>query len=75
MNRFPAATAKEVIKVLGQLGFHEHHQKGSHKIFKRDHDGRRVVVPFHPGKIIPRKTLKALLMDADINVEQFRELL
>ena len=75
MNRFPAVTAKEVIDVLKQLGFYEHHQKGSHKVFKRENDKRRVVVPFHSGKIIPRKTLKSILFDADITLDHFRELL
>ncbi len=75
MNRFPAVTAKEVIKVLKQVGFYEHHQKGSHKIFKRDSDKKRVVVPFHSGSTIPRKTLKSILLDADVSLERFRELL
>jgi predicted RNA binding protein YcfA (HicA-like mRNA interferase family) len=74
MSHFPAVTAKEVVKVLQKAGFYEHHQKGSHKIFKRDFDQRRVVVPFHSGKIIPRKTLRSILLDAEINLEKFREL-
>lgn len=75
MNHFPAITAKDLIKVLQQTGFKEHHQKGSHKVFRRETDRKRVVVPCNSGKIIPRKTLKAILMDADLTVEKFRELL
>lgn len=75
MNHFPAVDAKKVIRVLKQLGFYEHHQKGSHKVFKRDIDKKRAVVPFHVGKIIPPKTLKSILIDADISREKFRELL
>ena len=75
MSYFPAVTAREVIRILNQLGFYEHHQKGSHKVFKRDLDGKRVVVPFHSGKTIPRKTLKSILLDADISIEKFKELL
>jgi len=75
MNHFPAVTAKEVIKALKQIGFYEHHQKGSHKIFKRDSDKRRVVIPFHGGSTIPRKTLKAILLDADLSLEKLKELL
>lgn len=75
MSHFPAVTAKELIKALKVNGFIEHHQKGSHIIFKRETDKRRVVVPFHAGKIIPRKTLKAILLDADLTIEKFRELL
>lgn len=75
MNRFPAVTAKEIIKVLQQAGFYEHHQRGNHKVFKRDADYRRVVVPFHSGRNIPQKTLKSVLIDADINLERLRDLL
>lgn len=75
MSHFPAVTAKELIKVINATGFIEHHQKGSHKVFKRESDKRRVVVAFHAGRVIPRKTLKAILLDADLTVEKFRELL
>jgi predicted RNA binding protein YcfA (HicA-like mRNA interferase family) len=75
MNHFPAITAKEVIKVIKQVGFFEHHQKGSHKVFKRDSDNKRVVVPFHSGRIIHRKTLKSILNDADISLDRFREMI
>lgn len=75
MNRFPAVTAKEVISALQQSGFYEHHQKGSHKVFKRDVDHKRVVVPFHSGKTIPRKTLKSILFDAGLDLDKFKELL
>ena len=75
MSHFPAVSAREVIRILKKLGFYEHHQKGSHKIFKRDNDMKRVVVPFHGSKIIPRKTLKSILLDADINLDKFKELL
>jgi len=75
MSQFPAIDAKEIIRVLKQAGFYEHHQKGSHKIFKRDQDNKRVVVPFHGHRTIPCKTLKSLLLDANISVEQLKELL
>ena len=75
MPKFPALSAKDLIKALQQVGFCEHHQKGSHKVFKRDSDRRRIVIPFHGGKIIPRKTLKAILIDAEISMEKLNELL
>ena len=41
----------------------------------RNADKRRVTVPVHKGKDLPLGTLKAILKDADILVEQFLELL
>ena len=75
MSYFPAISAKDLIRVLKQAGFYEHHQKGSHKIFKRGSDNKRVVVPFHGHTTIPRKTLKSILLDAGISIDQLKNLL
>ena len=37
-------------------------------------DGRHTVIPRHTGKIIKRKTLKSILDDFGITVEEFYEL-
>ncbi len=47
--RLPRVTAAEIIRVLGQLGFVQVRQSGSHRIFKNE-QGQRVTVPFHRGK-------------------------
>ena len=74
-QRFPAVTSKEVIKVLQKVGFEFVRQSGSsHAIYKRKSDNKRTVVPIHPGQIIKRRTLKAILKDADLSVEGFTEL-
>lgn len=74
-KRFPAVTSKEVIKVLESIGFQFVRQSGSsHAIYKRTSDKRRTNVPIHSGKVIKRKTLKAVLKDADLTVEQFQRL-
>lgn len=68
-SRFPAVTPKEVIKVLKKTGFQFLRQSGSsHAIYKRPTDGKRTCVPVHPGKIIKRKTLKAILKDAELSI-------
>ena len=74
-KRFPAVTSREVVKVLESIGFQFVRQSGSsHAIYKRASDKRRTNVPIHSGKIIKRKTLKAILKDADLTVDQFRDL-
>jgi predicted RNA binding protein YcfA (HicA-like mRNA interferase family) len=42
---------------------------------RRASDGKRVTVPVHKGRIVPVGTLRAILRDADISVDEFRELL
>lgn len=73
--RFPAVTSDEVIKVLKKLGFELIRRSGtSHAIFKRASDKKRVNVPVHSGKIIKRRTLKAILDCAGLTVSEFEEL-
>jgi len=63
MPRFPA-------------GFEVARQAGtSHAIYFRARDNRRTVVPIHAGKTIKRRTLAAMLRDADLDVEAFRLLM
>jgi len=74
MERLPRITAVGVIKVLKRAGFFLARQSGSHKVFKNK-AGKRVTVPYHSGKIIHLKILHCILMDADLSVEKFKELL
>ncbi|MDO8126800.1 MAG: type II toxin-antitoxin system HicA family toxin [Candidatus Brocadiales bacterium] len=68
--RLPRVTAKEVERVLVRRGFSYSHAKGSHRSYvKAD---KRVIVPFHPGRIIPPGTLKNILKQAGISVEEFK---
>ena len=73
--RFPAVTSEEVIKVIQKLGFRFKRQSGtSHAIYFRESDKRRTTIPVHKGWIIKKKTLKAILVDCALTVDQFNEL-
>jgi predicted RNA binding protein YcfA (HicA-like mRNA interferase family) len=73
-SRLPRVSATEVIKVLEKIGFVLSRQSGSHKIYKNA-DGRRVTVPYHSATILKLKTLKSILNDAGLTVEEFVDLL
>lgn len=62
----------DAVKALRRLGFATDHQTGSHHV-KRGADGRIVVVPMH--RPIKRGTLRNVLKQAGIAVEQFCEAL
>jgi predicted RNA binding protein YcfA (HicA-like mRNA interferase family) len=72
MNRLPRLTAQEVVQLLEKAGFKLARQRGSHKIFKND-IGKRVTVPFHSGKTLHPKLLKAILSDAEIDVKELKK--
>jgi predicted RNA binding protein YcfA (HicA-like mRNA interferase family) len=66
---------RQIVQTLKRLGFEEQRQRGSHLHMRRPADGRRVTVPMHPGRTIPTGTLRAILRDADVSVDEFRDLL
>ncbi len=73
---FPAVTAKQVVKILEHVGFVFLRQSGSsHAIYKRVVDQRRTVIPMHGHTILKRRTLKSILKDANLTLEEFRRLL
>jgi len=71
----PQVKAKDVIRVARKLDFVFDRQSGSHSIYYRERDKRRIVVPVHSGKDIKPKTLYGIIKDMDIEPEEFKELL
>ena len=63
---------KEVERLAYRLGFVFERQNGGHRVYRRA-DGRSVAIAFHPGDI-PRMTLKKIIRELEISVEQFNEM-
>ena len=67
MPRLKRLTAKQVVKILQNSGFHTHHTKGSHVHLRNSAKLHlRVVVPFH-GKILAPKTIKSIIVQAELD--------
>ena len=64
---------REVAKVALGLGFEFRRQSGSHAIYKRRADGKRVVISIHSGVVKPG-TLHAIIRDMGIGPEEFLRL-
>jgi predicted RNA binding protein YcfA (HicA-like mRNA interferase family) len=73
MTKLPRVSGKECIAALGKAGFYFKRQQGSHIILRRDDPYAQIVVPDH--KELDRGTLRAILRQADVTVEQFIQLL
>jgi predicted RNA binding protein YcfA (HicA-like mRNA interferase family) len=71
----PQVAAKDLIRVVKQLGFELDRQKGSHAVYLRSSDKARVVIPIHAGRDIKQKTLRSIIDDMRITPEKFKELL
>jgi predicted RNA binding protein YcfA (HicA-like mRNA interferase family) len=73
-QKLPRITADETIKALEKAGFFFSRQSGSHKIYKNK-EGKRTTVPYHSGEILHPKTLKSILRDASLTIEELNNLL
>lgn len=73
MSKLPLLSARECIWALEKIGFHELHQTGSHIIMRRDDPKTTVSVPNH--REIRRGTLRAIIRQIGMTVEEFTELL
>lgn len=71
--KLPVVTGKEVARVAERLGFEFRRQTGSHAVYVRPRDHARVVIPLHSGVAIKRKTLRGIVEDLRMTIEEFAE--
>ena len=74
MSRLPTLTARQVLQALKRGGFVESHQRGSHLYLEHPTTGHYTAVPMHPGDL-KRSLLKAIIKQAGLTEDEFRELL
>lgn len=71
----PVVKARDCLKALQKAGFFIDHQTGSHaRLIHRSRPELKVTIPIH-NKDVPQGTLKSILRQAGISVEEFLELL
>lgn len=73
MSRIPRISGQECIKALKKVGFYQRRRESSHVILRRDEPFAQVVVPDH--QELATGTLRAIIRDADLSVEEFVALL
>ncbi len=74
MLKIPIISAAEVVKALSKIGYRYDHQTGSHIILRNTQPPhRRAVVPNR--KEVPRGTLRVIIREVGLTVEEFERLL
>jgi predicted RNA binding protein YcfA (HicA-like mRNA interferase family) len=73
MSRLPQVSGPEVVRALQKVGFSVRRQHGSHIIMRRNTPFAQTVVPNH--RQIDRGTLRAILRQTDLSVEELTKLL
>jgi predicted RNA binding protein YcfA (HicA-like mRNA interferase family) len=66
----PVLKPREVVAILGRLGFVEVRRKGSHRQYRQP-VGRFTTVPFHKGRDISPSLLRSICRDIGLTVEEF----
>lgn len=74
MSKLPSATARDVIRIVEKIGFVFDRQKGSHAVYFRAADHRRLVIPVHKGRDLKLGTLRGLIDDMGLSVDEFSAL-
>lgn len=73
-SKYPVLPPDEIIKVLEKVSFQKISQKGSHAKYKKTGNPQRVVIiPMH--NEIAKGTLKSILEQANLQLEEFLSLL
>ncbi|MEM9996844.1 MAG: type II toxin-antitoxin system HicA family toxin [Bacteroidota bacterium] len=74
MGRLPVVSGRDVVKALAEVNYVFDRQKGSHMILRQTvAPHRRVVVPDH--KEVVKGTLRAIIREVGLTVDEFRALL
>ena len=73
--KLPVVTGKELARIVVKLGFEFRRQKGSHAIYVNPQDKTRTVIPMHSAVAIKPKTLRGIIQDLKLTVEEFTALL
>lgn len=71
MSRIPVVSGKKCVKILEKFGFVVYRQRGSHVTLVRDNPPNQTTVPLH--KQLDRGTLKAILKQTNVGLEEFIE--
>jgi predicted RNA binding protein YcfA (HicA-like mRNA interferase family) len=74
MSFLPSVSGREVVKALEKIGYQHDRQRGSHMVLRQsDPPYRRLTVPDH--RELAKGTLRAIIRQAGLTVDEFRSLL
>jgi predicted RNA binding protein YcfA (HicA-like mRNA interferase family) len=74
MSKLPVVSGQDVVKALSRIGYQFDHQRGSHMVLRQDVEPyRRLTVPNH--KEIAKGTLRKIIREAGLSIEEFNRLL
>jgi predicted RNA binding protein YcfA (HicA-like mRNA interferase family) len=74
VSELPVLSGRQLVKALCKIGYEFDHQRGSHIVLRQtDPPHRRLTVPDHDE--VAKGTLRAIIRQAGLTVDQFKALL
>jgi predicted RNA binding protein YcfA (HicA-like mRNA interferase family) len=64
-----------VVRIAESSGFVFDRQRGSHAVYCRPSDSRRIVIPMHGGKDLKPGTLRGIINDMGLTIDEFKAML
>jgi predicted RNA binding protein YcfA (HicA-like mRNA interferase family) len=74
MPPVPSLPGERIVRALERAGFKVARVRGSHHIM-RHADGRGTTVPVHQGRDVAKGTLRGILADVGMSVEELQKFL
>jgi predicted RNA binding protein YcfA (HicA-like mRNA interferase family) len=74
MPPVPSLRGERIVRALEKAGFKVARIAGSHRIMRHP-DGRGTTVPVHPGRDVAKGTLRGILSDVSMTVEDLQRFL
>ncbi len=65
----PLLSGREIVRIFSRLGYREVSQKGSHIKVRHDEKEITLIIPDH--REVDRWTLKGIIRDAGLSVDEF----
>ena len=74
MPKLPVVSGYDTVKAFSTIGYLPDHQTGSHMVLRhKDSPHRRLTIPNH--RELSKGTLKAIIKQAGLTVEEFESIL
>ena len=74
MPPVPSLPGERIVRALERAGFKVARVRGSHRIMRHS-DGRGTTVPVHAGRDVAKGTLRGILSDVGMTIEDLQRLL
>lgn len=75
MPKLPILSGRDVIKILSKIGFEHVRTKGSHAILNKQTEKGKITIPVPLHKELAKGTLKSIMRQAELSLEDLINLL